>query len=316
MPTYSIVIPVYNAAKYLESCIDSILGQQGASDYEVILVNDGSTDQSPRICDRYAEQVSCIKVIHQANQGVSAARNAGLAAAAGEYVLFLDGDDYWSESLLRTMDGYIPQSPDLIEFGYRKFSEKGILEVNLPAAASCGGTGQEYFAAHSKMNRMPIAACWAAAFRRQFLIENGLRFPLGVSYGEDLNFHMNCLKQAQRVCSICEPLYMYRVNEASATHTPSLKKAHDLLLTCAGMYRLFPCAMLADYYCMNILSLANFKRDDVEQLKELLAENRDILRHVSGRKARIARILYQVLGVYNAAKLVRFLVNLRHAESE
>ena len=164
--TYSVVIPVYNAGEYLESAIQSVLKQRTQLDFEIILVDDGSTDQSPQLCDRFAEELPCVKAIHQVNQGVSAARNAGIAAASGVYVLFLDGDDCWDERLLQLLDQQIPQQPDIIEFGYQKFGTDENHTPVLPAVETTGMTGMEYFDAHKKMNVMPIASSCTAAFRR------------------------------------------------------------------------------------------------------------------------------------------------------
>jgi len=314
MPTYSIVIPVYNAEKYLESCVNSVLTQHSASSYEVILVNDGSLDKSPRICDRLAATVSCVKVIHQENQGVSAARNAGIAAAAGTYILFLDGDDCWDPCLLQTLDEILPQQPDMIEFGYQTFGNQPAQITVLPAVSASGETGIAFFEAHKEINTMPIASSCTAAFRRQLLEAHNIRFPEGVSYGEDFSFHMHCLKCAKSVVSIPEPLYQYRMNAQSATHTLTVRKMRDMLLACAGMYRLFPCAMLANYYCMKILNLDRLSRKEAEELYGLLRENRDILRHVSGGKMRITRMLYSVLGWYQTSRLIQFCLRARNAQ--
>ena len=92
MPKVSVIIPVYQAEKYIKSCIDSIL-EQSFSDFELLLIDDGSTDQSGAICDNYAQMDKRVKVIHQKNAGVSAARNAGLEICCGEYVTFVDADD-------------------------------------------------------------------------------------------------------------------------------------------------------------------------------------------------------------------------------
>ena len=121
MMKYSVVVPVYNTEKYLGACLDSILAQDSPSAYEVILVDDGSADRSGVICDEYADQYDCISVIHQKNQGVSAARNAGIAAAKGEYVPFLDGDDLWVPELLAHMDVCASGTPDVVEFGFEEF---------------------------------------------------------------------------------------------------------------------------------------------------------------------------------------------------
>lgn len=311
MVTYSIIIPVYNAEKYLESCLESVLNQNSASNYEVILINDGSKDGSAGICDRYAAKHPCIKVIHQVNQGVSAARNAGIADAEGRYVLFLDSDDLWKADMLSTLDNTIVRNPDMVVVGYEQFGESGTVSTDLPPVEVCDMTGAAYFEAHSNINCMPIITCWSAAFRREFLLENALNFPTAFSYGEDYYFHMRALKRAQSVYSIRKPLYCYRENAQSITHTPTLKKTRDLLTMCAETYRLFPCSVLADYYCMNILDLARHSKEDAAQLQKLLRENADILTKVSGKKPRIACTLYKLFGYYRAAKLVRFLLDAR-----
>ena len=109
MPKVSVIVPVYNAEKYLQECVDSIL-RQTLTDLELILVDDGSTDSSPAICDRYAEQDARVQVIHKPNGRAASARNAGLRAASGEYVAFVDSDDWISpemyEKMLETGDGY------------------------------------------------------------------------------------------------------------------------------------------------------------------------------------------------------------------
>lgn len=96
-PKFTVIIPVYNVAAYLAKCIDSVLKQE-FKQYEVILIDDGSTDESGTICDKFAEQDKRIVVIHQKNKGLSAARNIGIENAKGEYILFLDSDDYWHDS--------------------------------------------------------------------------------------------------------------------------------------------------------------------------------------------------------------------------
>ena len=92
-PSISVVIPVYNVEKYLSKCVDSVLSQS-FTDYEILLIDDGSTDNSGRLCDNYAEKYSCISVIHQENKGLGGARNTGIDHACEDYILFLDSDDY------------------------------------------------------------------------------------------------------------------------------------------------------------------------------------------------------------------------------
>ena len=102
MPKVSVIVPVYNAEKYFQECVDSIL-RQTLADLELILVDDGSTDSSPALCDRYAEQDLRVRVIHQANAGLSAARNRGIEVATGEWIAFVDSDDFIDANMYRTM---------------------------------------------------------------------------------------------------------------------------------------------------------------------------------------------------------------------
>lgn len=315
-PVYSIIIPVYNAEKYLEQCIESVLNQRCASTLEVILVNDGSRDGSGAICDRYAAHSACIQVIHQQNQGVSAARNAGLNAAQGEYVLFLDSDDLWEPNLLTSVDEYLPQRPDMVIFGHGIFTDRVIKRVIVPTCTAAGESGESYFGKLEKTGGLPIVSACMIAFRREFLLEHGLRFPVGVSYGEDFRLCMHSLKRAQSVYTIDKALYLYRVNELSATHTPDVKKIRDVLSSCVEIYDLFPGSLLADYYCMSIWTIEGLKREDAVQLYGFLRENRGILKQVSGTQARLARLLYTVFGWHGGAKLLRLIANVRNSIKE
>lgn len=309
---YSVIIPVYNAEKYLEDCVQSVLNQTSASGFEIILVNDGSRDSSPEICDRYAAKDPRIQVIHQVNQGVSVARNAGITAAKGQYVLFLDSDDLWAEKLLACVDRFVPTQADIVEFGHCRFLDDKIVSEVFPSCVADGETGETHLGKHEMKGKMPIVTCWAAAFRRQFLLENQLQFPLGVGYGEDFCFYMSSLKHARTIYTIDKLLYRYRENELSVTRNPNPKRIRDVLSVCAGIYRMIPNSLFADYYCMSIWTIEGLKREKAMQLYDLLQENRDILNQVAGSRARFARLLYSVFGWYDGAKLLRMVVNLRN----
>lgn len=121
MPFFSVIVPVYKAELYLRKCVDSVLGQT-FSDFELILVDDGSPDACSTICDEYAAQDGRVKVIHKENGGVSAARNAGMRSATGEYMVFLDSDDYWYEprGLQIIFDAVKSRNVDILIFGVER----------------------------------------------------------------------------------------------------------------------------------------------------------------------------------------------------
>ena len=121
MPIVSVIIPVYNVESYIHRCVDSVLNQS-FTDLEIILVDDGSPDNCPAICDEYAVKDCRVQVIHQENNGLSAARNAGLDRASGKYIYFVDSDDYIDKTLLATIVPYMRKGYDLVAFSYVRFN--------------------------------------------------------------------------------------------------------------------------------------------------------------------------------------------------
>ena len=120
----SVIIPIYNNEKYLHECLNGVLNQT-YNNLEIILINDGSTDLSGNICDKYSQKNSKIKVIHQINQGAAVARNNGILNSRGDYIIFLDGDDYWDDInfLRKSMENIQESDPDIINFGFKKYYE-------------------------------------------------------------------------------------------------------------------------------------------------------------------------------------------------
>ena len=122
---FSILVPVYNVEKYLEQCVESLLNQTYKGEYEIILVDDGSTDSSGKICDEYAEKYPQIKVIHKKNEGLVSSRQTGIAEAKGEYSLFVDSDDFADTDLLLTVSDCIErnENPDMVIYSFRYYSD-------------------------------------------------------------------------------------------------------------------------------------------------------------------------------------------------
>ncbi len=311
MPTYSIIIPVYNVEAYLPACLDSVLAQDSASDYEVILVDDGSTDRSGASCDEYAAKHPAFRVIHKPNGGLSAARNAGLDAAQGGYVLFLDSDDLWKPELLSTMDTLLTQEPDMAAFGYEKFYPDGTRESFPLYAIGCPLSGGDFCRDHDRRKLLPPTSACMFLYRRAFL--GGLRFEEGLTYCEDLSFNFCVFACAERVLQLARPLYLYRGRrEGSITYTNTPQKIYDDLRMIARSYCLIPLPTLANYFCIRIYGVAGFSKGEMGEVLALIEANRDILEAVTGWRMRLARFLYRTLGIYRGGKVYLKLIDFKH----
>lgn len=186
---FSVIIPVYNAEKTLKRCVDSLL-VQNYQHAEIILVNDGSSDNSKAICEEYAEKFDNVKLISQENAGVSAARNAGLDAASGEYVLFVDSDDYVMPELFSGIDQILKTNhADLIQFSSCVDNGDTIHpNINQPLVVD----SREKLVPHivDAMCRKSINGPWAKLYKRDIIEQHMIRFPIGVSVGEDRAFNI------------------------------------------------------------------------------------------------------------------------------
>lgn len=226
----SIIVPVYNVEKQLMRCIDSLTAQSYPY-LEILLVDDGSKDSSGAICDRAAEADSRIRVIHQQNAGLGMARNAGLDQATGDYVLFVDSDDYvapnYAETLLRALLDY---RADLVLMGHIRELSGG--KQVIKSIVSCA----QYVDAFQMIDRvlLPIIGAepahagdveldmsvWMCIYKRSILAENGLRFLSEREVvSEDLFFNMEYILRAQSAVLIPECLYYYVDNSSSLTNT-------------------------------------------------------------------------------------------------
>lgn len=209
----SIIVPVYNAEEYLDRCIHSILDQEFPS-FEVILVDDGSSDASPLICDRYSGTDARFLTVHQKNAGVSAARNAGLNLAQGEYVMFLDSDDALMPYALEEMFGHITDE-DVVVGGYGIFIEGVPSEDIRPDMTFSykGGDFSRFFRNNLRRNCQMLDAPWAKLFRRKTI--GNTRFCQGLSYAEDKLFVFEILAKCRSILTVSAPVYSYYVRLGS-----------------------------------------------------------------------------------------------------
>lgn len=209
----SIIIPVYNAEEYLDRCLKSVL-DQGFASYEVILVDDGSTDSSALICDRYSATDSRFRTIHKPNGGVSSARNAGLALAKGEYVMFLDSDDALCPNALDLMTDQL-KGEDLVIGGFVEYISAIPHRTEVPRFAESYSKSQiqDFFEAELRRNCVLLDSPWAKLYKRKSLGE--LTFCENLSYAEDKLFVFNFLARCNSIRSVDSPVYQYILRAGS-----------------------------------------------------------------------------------------------------
>lgn len=226
MPIVSIIVPVYNAEQYLPKCVDSIL-HQNLGDIELILVDDGSKDHSPALCDAYASQDKRVRVVHQENAGAAAARNHGIELAQGTYIAFVDSDDWIDPDMYETMvETAERDASDLVICDCKKeFDTESQLYTHDLRAGHFDRTAmeKEYFPQLLMPDHMeyPVTISnWLLLIRREVIVKNQLAFPEGMRFSEDLLFGSEVGYYAQSMTYLrgYAP-YHYRQNPQSVTHT-------------------------------------------------------------------------------------------------
>ena len=221
-PLVSVIVPVYNVAPYLEQCLDSIVNQTYRN-LEIILVDDGSTDESGAICDRYAEQDGRIQVVHKENGGQSSARNVALDMITGEWVLFVDSDDWIELNTLELLFEQKDEHADLVEFGWN-FIYRDSNKVFLNEACVMSGIDALKLLVHTDIYMGLMAN---KLFKASYLQKS--RFISG-RYYEDTPFIIEQLYKIKTYQYIAEPLYNYRRDRVGQTTEGFTPKRFDLFL--------------------------------------------------------------------------------------
>lgn len=227
MPFFSVIIPVYRAEQYLRECVESVLAQT-FEDWECVLVDDGSPDGCPAICDGYARQDGRVRVIHQSNSGVSAARNAGMRAASGEYLVFLDSDDYWcnANGLKSVFDALKGRSfeVDTLIYGVIKVDAEGNIQPQPQYPGELNHmTGDQIGRYLLERGTLLTSAC-EKAIRRQFVEKHGLYFDPDVFTAEDGEWVMHTTACSPRCCFLNETLYLTRRGTADVFRASSWER--------------------------------------------------------------------------------------------
>lgn len=227
MAFFSIVVPVYNVELYLDRCLKSVIGQT-FSDFELILVDDGSTDSSSKICDKYSITLTNCKVVHQVNKGLSGARNTGLKESTGKFVYFLDSDDVIDHELLETLFKTIKKNQDVDVIGFDALIiQEGISEKKLTTSNGINGI---QFGLNFSEKKVPRSTVPLYCYRRDFLNNCGLKFFEGIFY-EDLLFTAQVFLKNPKVYMLGESFYLYYKRQGSITTSYIRKKYYEDMLT-------------------------------------------------------------------------------------
>lgn len=214
----SVIIPIYKTEAYLEKCIESVLKQRDV-ELEIILVDDGSPDGCPAICDRFAEKHANITVIHKVNEGMAVARTVGLERAGGEYLYFLDSDDLLDgeHGLYHLLQKAQETGADITVGGFRRITGDQISEINVHHLQGGEYTKSEDFRFKGFYMYGHLAYNWGKLYRRSFLLENDLRCP-SYPFTQDKAHNMRCCACEPQYAFIQESSYLYRDNESSVTY--------------------------------------------------------------------------------------------------
>lgn len=292
---FSVIVPIYNVEKYLRQCVDSILSQS-YSDFELILVDDGSPDACPQICDEYAQLDSRVHVIHKENGGLTSARKSGIALATGEYILAVDGDDYIDSNLLSNVSDIISKHLcDIICFDYTTFpktvkrigisefapgiyDKNRIKELILPRLIT-----------DINGKRFP-PSIWSKVFKRDLIMPIQSDLPNEIIMGEDSCVSYVAIYRAESLFIMHRSLYNYRVENTSITRGGKILDWHEPLLRAEFYMKYMPKDMFEDqvaritaHSLFNVaISVLNKKkyRDAKKEIKEKLSQE-IIQRHLA-----------------------------------
>lgn len=315
----SFIIPVYNVEKYLNECVNSILAQL-TDDCEIILVDDGSPDDSGTICDRYAEKNSKVKVVHQKNGGLAAARNTGLDHAQGEYVAFVDSDDYLDKHSIAEILNWISSGgADICFMKAMKVFPDGkqqLLDDEMNAAM-LKGSKESAIKYLSERSKYPGSPC-TKIFKRSLIEKNNLRFPDDRRVSEDLGFVLQCILRAESYDALPIDYYYYRqAREGSITNSVTYKsflglkafveESTDFLTenkVPKGNIERYVMSFVAYEFSIMIWQYNHVGKENKERALQFLKDYNWTLRYGQTKKTRLIKAICNCLGIKTCASIL------------
>ncbi len=231
----SVVVPVYNVEQYLEKCIESIINQT-YEDLEIILVDDGSTDVSPSICDKWKDLDSRIIVVHKENGGLSSARNAGLEVSSGEYIMFEDSDDWLESDIIeKCVEKIEEEESDLVIFGYRKVNEEGLILGQFTFGDGTYTNSEMASQLHQRIIEMSFGYAWNKLYRLNVIRKAGIKNDERVIDREDLYFNLCLFNHLTKISFLDYVGYYYLQRKASLLHNKDDSRINSLDSFCEKM---------------------------------------------------------------------------------
>ena len=306
---FSVVVPIYNVKNYLDECIEGII-RQSFKGYEIILVDDGSTDGSSEACDEWKNKYDSIKVIHKSNGGLSDARNVGASQAEGEYLVFLDSDDYWNDEffLEKIHDMTHMSNLDLVVFGYKKVLDEKELSIYTPQSES--KTIEELVLA----GEFNICA-WDKVVRRDLISSNNIAFRKGV-FSEDMEWCSLLYKYVENVAVLPAAPHSYRQRNGSITKRISEKNISDVVYNfkrCLEIKKELSQEKSAifDYYLsknisMFMLALSQVDRVSQKKYYTFVKDNIAYLKTNTRNREKVMYLAAKILGVSITEKLLAY----------
>ncbi len=319
---FSVIVPIYNVEKYLDTCITSVL-EQDYSNFELILVNDGSKDNSLEICKKYQIQDDRIVVINKKNEGLPAARNSGIQAAKGDYILHLDGDDFFKLGYLSYLYDKLKEKNVDVAFGcgridyFSKANTKEEYYYPVPLNLSNLYDLQKYM---MDMGHEIPASAWSNVYNRKFIVENNLYFTSGLTWSEDTDNYFNILLHINEFIILDKVFYFYRRNNESAmTKKYNYKNIYSNIFVLRKWYKNYSDNCLnsqiknismirfANTYIYISLFARKANKEDREKLCQEIKSDFELIKHCKGINYKLVYYLYRLLGIKITLSIINFI---------
>ena len=314
---FSIITPVYNTSEYLDECIKSVVNQDYV-DFEYILIDDGSDDGSEAICDEWAAKDNRIVVEHQIHSGAAVARNKGLELASGDYILFIDSDDYWLESnVLSLINARLTETaPDVLCFNYcKEYSNNTLSKAYYSAQTMPVDSDSDYIFDFFLKNHIWGASSCNKAVKRELIDSNFIRYTPD-SVAEDIEWCFNLMVYSDRIDYINDVILSYRQHEGSSSKTITFEKIQSVCdILCNLKNELssvdgYKNAVLTDYlgYLTASLLADVSKLKNVELSKEFVSGLNELMssfNDVYNKKAKLVFMLERRIGLKGVIFLLK-----------